>query len=29
MKLDYEDDKLVTYTILGMMALGFVVMLLV
>ena len=29
MKLDFEDDKFVTYVILGMMALGFVVMLLV
>jgi hypothetical protein len=29
MKLDFEDDKFVTYVILGMMVLGFVVMLLV
>jgi len=29
MKLDIEDNKFVTYLMIGMMALGFVVMLLV
>lgn len=29
MKLDFEDDKFITYLMVGMMALGFVVMLLV
>jgi hypothetical protein len=29
MKIEFEDDKFVTYLMFGMMALGFVVMLLV
>jgi hypothetical protein len=29
MKIQFEDDKFVTYLMFGMMALGFVVMLLV
>ena len=29
MKIEFEDDKFVTYIMFGMMALGFVVMLLV
>ena len=29
MKLEFEDSKFVTYFMLGMMALGFIVMLLV
>lgn len=29
MKIEFEDDKFVTYLMIGMMALGFVVMLLV
>ena len=29
MKIEFEDDKFVTYLMFGMMALGFVVMMLV